>query len=53
MRNHVALHTHDDGHAVWSQRVNPSSTHGVSTVVLGNMVLVGSVYEGNKISVVF
>ena len=32
----IDLHTHYDGQAVWSQRLNPSSSHGVSTVVLGN-----------------
>ena len=32
----IDLHTHYDGQAVWSQRMNPSSSHGVSTVVLGN-----------------
>ena len=32
----IDLHTHYDGQAVWSQRMNPSSSHGVSTVILGN-----------------
>ena len=32
----IDLHTHYDGQAVWSQRLNPSSSHGVSTVILGN-----------------
>ncbi len=32
----IDLHTHYDGQAVWSQRMNPSSSHGVTTVVLGN-----------------
>ncbi len=32
----VDLHTHYDGQAVWSQQMNPSSSHGVSTVILGN-----------------
>ncbi len=32
----VDLHTHYDGQAVWSQRMNPSSSHGVTTVILGN-----------------
>ena len=32
----IDLHTHYDGQAMWSQRLNPSSSHGVSTVVLGN-----------------
>ena len=32
----IDLHTHYDGQAVWSERMNPSSSHGVSTVILGN-----------------
>ena len=32
----IDLHTHYDGQAIWSQRMNPSSSHGVSTVILGN-----------------
>jgi N-acyl-D-aspartate/D-glutamate deacylase len=32
----VDLHTHYDGQAIWSQRINPSSSHGVTTVVMGN-----------------
>lgn len=32
----VDLHTHYDGQAVWSQRLTPSSAHGVTTVVMGN-----------------
>jgi len=32
----IDLHTHYDGQAIWSQRLNPSSSHGISTVVLGN-----------------
>jgi N-acyl-D-aspartate/D-glutamate deacylase len=32
----VDLHTHYDGQAIWSQRINPSSAHGVTTVVMGN-----------------
>ena len=27
----VDVHTHDDGQAIWSQRLNPSSSHGVTT----------------------
>ena len=32
----IDLPTHYDGQAMWSQRMNPSSSHGVSTVILGN-----------------
>jgi N-acyl-D-aspartate/D-glutamate deacylase len=32
----IDLHTHYDGQAIWSNRLNPSSSHGVTTVVLGN-----------------
>lgn len=32
----IDLHTHYDGQAIWSSRLNPSSSHGVTTVVLGN-----------------
>lgn len=32
----VDLHTHYDGQAIWSNRLNPSSSHGVTTVVIGN-----------------
>jgi N-acyl-D-amino-acid deacylase len=32
----VDIHTHYDGQAIWSERMNPSSAHGVTTVVLGN-----------------
>jgi N-acyl-D-aspartate/D-glutamate deacylase len=32
----VDLHTHYDGQAIWSGRLNPSSAHGVTTVVMGN-----------------
>jgi N-acyl-D-amino-acid deacylase len=32
----IDLHTHYDGQAIWSQRINPSSSHGVTTVVMGN-----------------
>lgn len=32
----VDIHTHYDGHATWAQRLQPSSQHGVTTVVTGN-----------------
>lgn len=32
----VDLHTHYDGQAIWSNRLNPSSVHGVTTVIIGN-----------------
>ncbi|WP_343710173.1 amidohydrolase family protein [Mycobacterium sp.] len=32
----VDLHTHYDGQSIWSERLNPSSAHGVTTVVMGN-----------------
>jgi N-acyl-D-amino-acid deacylase len=32
----VDIHTHFDGQAIWSSRLNPSSAHGVTTVVMGN-----------------
>jgi N-acyl-D-amino-acid deacylase len=32
----IDLHTHYDGQAIWSSRLNPSSQHGVTTVVMGN-----------------
>ena len=32
----VDLHTHYDGQAVWSDRLTPSSAHGVTTAVMGN-----------------
>lgn len=32
----VDLHTHYDGQAIWSDRLIPSSQHGVTTAVLGN-----------------
>lgn len=32
----VDIHTHYDGQAIWSKRLSPSSSHGVTTVVLGN-----------------
>jgi N-acyl-D-aspartate/D-glutamate deacylase len=32
----VDIHTHYDGQAIWSDRLSPSSSHGVTSVVLGN-----------------
>jgi len=32
----VDIHTHYDGQAIWSERMAPSSSHGVTTVVMGN-----------------
>jgi N-acyl-D-aspartate/D-glutamate deacylase len=32
----VDLHTHYDGHVTWGSRLQPSSGHGVTTVVMGN-----------------
>jgi N-acyl-D-aspartate/D-glutamate deacylase len=32
----VDLHTHYDGQAIWSKRLNPSSQHGVTTILMGN-----------------
>ncbi|HEY1709321.1 MAG TPA: amidohydrolase family protein [Rhizomicrobium sp.] len=32
----VDIHTHYDGQATWDERLNPSSWHGVTTVVMGN-----------------
>lgn len=29
-------HTHYDGQAIWSDRLNPSSNHGFTTVLIGN-----------------
>src|SRR5947209_3550769 len=31
----VDLHTHYDGQSIWSERLTPSSAHGVTTVVVG------------------
>jgi N-acyl-D-aspartate/D-glutamate deacylase len=32
----VDIHTHYDGHVTWAERLNPSSAHGVTTVLTGN-----------------
>ncbi len=32
----VDVHTHDDGQATWDDLLEPSSGHGVTTVVMGN-----------------
>lgn len=32
----VDLHTHYDGQSIWSDRLTPSSAHGVTTAVMGN-----------------
>ncbi|BCO98584.1 hypothetical protein MINTM018_13540 [Mycobacterium intracellulare] len=32
----IELHTHYDGQAIWSDRLNPSSSHGVTTAIIGN-----------------
>jgi N-acyl-D-aspartate/D-glutamate deacylase len=32
----VDVHTHYDGQATWSNRLSPSSRHGVTTAVMGN-----------------
>jgi len=32
----VDIHTHYDGHVTWAERLNPSSQHGVTTILMGN-----------------
>lgn len=32
----VDIHTHYDGQSVWSEELSPSSSHGVTTLVIGN-----------------
>jgi len=32
----VDIHTHYDGQAIWSERMSPSSSNGVTTAVMGN-----------------
>jgi N-acyl-D-amino-acid deacylase len=32
----VDIHTHYDGQSIWSDRLTPSSDHGVTTIVMGN-----------------
>ena len=32
----IDLHTHYDGQAIWSDRMTPSSAHGITTAVMGN-----------------
>jgi N-acyl-D-amino-acid deacylase len=32
----VDIHTHYDGQVIWSDRLSPSSSHGVTSVVMGN-----------------
>lgn len=32
----IDIHTHYDGQSIWSDRLTPSSEHGVTTVVMGN-----------------
>ena len=36
----VDIHTHYDGQVTWEERVEPSSAHGVTTVVMGKTMIV-------------
>src|SRR5271155_3549193 len=32
----VDIHTHYDGQVTWDEEMNPSASHGVGTIVMGN-----------------